>query len=161
MNASSPSGAARIRLHPITPSKRSPVGGRGIGGEYLGGLTMARRRLRACAICHLVDRAPRFLHLQPSYPTRPTPRRSAASPAESPPARHRSPLVLRLPLLQFFGGLALVAAEFRRPARPRQGRGSRADSSAFVAGADWSSRGSAWRRPSLNACPRQARVGSR
>jgi hypothetical protein len=37
----------------------------------------------------------------------------------------------------------------------------RANSSAFVAGVGWNSRGSAWRCPSLNACPRQARVGSR
>src|SRR5450759_2081477 len=34
--------------HAIHP--RSPVGGRGIGGEYLGRLAMARSRLRACDI---------------------------------------------------------------------------------------------------------------
>jgi hypothetical protein len=34
--------------HAIQPL--SPVGGRGIGGEYLGRLTMARSRLRACDI---------------------------------------------------------------------------------------------------------------
>jgi hypothetical protein len=34
--------------HAIQP--RSPLGGRGIGGEYLGTLTTARSRLRACDI---------------------------------------------------------------------------------------------------------------
>src|ERR1035437_5151365 len=75
--------SGRIPLQPITPSIRGrPVGGRGIGGEYFGRLTMAHSRLRA-ATCN-------------------RPRRGVD---------HLALLVVRLPLAQFLGSPPPTVAE--------------------------------------------------